>query len=295
MAEAEITNDVVTTEPQAETEVSFEAFSKLRKEGKIIGNEGGTERNSGGDQWDGERNEWVNTAPRDSQGRFSKVRESLAQSQRKTEYIQALQAGAVEPNDDMSPEEWALARNRMLANGTNVIKTEFPAEEKPAGEAEGGEQAIEEPLTPEQIKHNEAHEALHTRILAKLEAPEVKQLTKAMEYAVERGATPYFFDTLGNIAADFENSEAVLYHLGENPEKLAAFSFLTPDKLKGVMRTLSQQLDAQQKPAAPPKPKPPAPVGARASASAFDVNDESLSADEWARQRNESLARRGRH
>jgi len=251
---------------------------------------------AGGNQWDADKNAFVNKTPRDDQGRFAKVRESLARSEKRSTYVKAVLEGVVEPDEStMDADTWAAARNAQIARGSNrITPPEFP-DAKTGNEAEGGEQALaEEPLTPEQIKHNEAHEALHTRILAKLEAPEVKQLTKAMEYAVERGATPHYFDVLGNLAADCENSEAVLYHLGENPEKMAAFSFLTADKLKGVIRTLSQQLGAQQKPAAPPKPKPPNPVGARAASSAFDVNDESTDPDEWARQRNEQLAKRGR-
>jgi hypothetical protein len=251
---------------------------------------------AGGNQWDGEKNAFVNKTPRNEQGRFAKVRESLERSQKRSTYVKAVLEGAVEPDEHtMDADTWAAARNAQIARGTNSITPpEFPDENAGDG-AEGGENAIrEEPLTPEQIKHNEAHEEMHTRLLARLEAPEVKKLTTAMEYAVQRGATAYYFDTLGHVAADFDNREAVLFHLGENPEKLASYSFLSPERLKSVIRTLSQQLGAQQKPTAPPKPKPPDPVGARASSSAFDVNDESVDADTWARQRNEQVSKRGR-
>jgi hypothetical protein len=249
---------------------------------------------AGGNQWDGEKNAFVNKTPRNEQGRFAKVRESLERSQKRSTYVKAVLEGAVEPDEHtMDADTWAAARNAQIARGTNSITPpEFPDENAGDG-AEGGENAIrEEPLTPEQIKHNEAHEEMHTRLLARLEAPEVKKLTTAMEYALDRGATAYFFDTLGHVAADFDNREAVLFHLGENPEKLASYSFLSPERLKSVIRTLSQQLGA--KAAAPPKPKPPDPVGARASSSAFDVNDESIDADTWARQRNEQVSKRGR-
>jgi hypothetical protein len=251
---------------------------------------------AGGNQWDGDKNAFVNKTPRNEQGRFAKVRESLERSQKRSTYVKAVLEGAVEPDEHtMDADTWAAARNAQIARGTNSITPpEFPDENAGDG-AEGGENAIrEEPLTPEQIKHNEAHEEMHTRLLARLEAPEVKKLTTAMEYAVQRGATAYYFDTLGHVAADFDNREAVLFHLGENPEKLASYSFLSPERLKSVIRTLSQQLGAQQKPTAPPKPKPPDPVGARASSSAFDVNDESVDADTWARQRNEQVSKRGR-
>ena len=41
-------------------------------------------------------------------------------------------------------------------------------------------------------------------------------------------------------------------------------------------------------------PKPPSPVGG-GSSRAFDVSDESLSADAWFHKRNADLARRGKH
>jgi hypothetical protein len=245
-----------------------------------------------GNSWNGEK--WEDRTPRDDQGRFARIRANLAKANQKTEFLTALEKGAVEPSDDMEPELWARARNNQLRNRTAGIEMpELPAE-KTGDEAEGAGDAQAVELTPAEIAHNSAHEDLNVRLLARYETPEVKQLTSAMEYAAQRGATPYFFDQLGHIAADHENREAVLLHLGQNPEKLAAYSHLAPVQLKNVVHVLSQQLGAQQKPTAPPKPKPPDPVGARAATTAFDVNDESIDADTWARQRNESLAKRGR-
>ncbi|MFL6306894.1 MAG: hypothetical protein ACJ72H_25460 [Candidatus Sulfotelmatobacter sp.] len=251
---------------------------------------------AGGNQFDSEKNAFVNKTPRNEQGRFAKVRESLERSQKRSTYVKAVLEGAVEPDENtMDADTWAAARNAQIARGTSKITApEFPAE-KTGDEAEGAEtQAVE--LTPAEIAHNSAHEELNVRLLARLETKEVKQLTSAMEFAARAGATPYFFDQLGHIAADHDNREAVLFHLGQNPEKLAAYSRLAPDQLKNVVHVLSQQLGAQEKAAAhPPKPKPPDPVGARASSTAFDVNDESIDADTWARQRNESLAKRRRN
>jgi hypothetical protein len=259
---------------------------------------GGDDVALGGNEFDSATNSYKNRTPRDARdgkGRFQAVRESLERSQKRSDYVRSVLEGVVEPHESQDSETWAAARNAQIARGTNKITPpEFPDENAGDG-AEGLDNAVaEQPLTPEAIKHNELHEEMHTRLLARLEAPEVKKLTTAMEYALDRGATPYYFDTLGHVAADFDNGEAVLFHLGENPEKLASYSFLSPERLKSVIRTLSQQLGAQQKPTAPPKPKPPDPVGARASSSAFDVNDESVDADTWARQRNEQVSKRGR-
>ena len=298
MPEDVVANIEETTEPQAETEISFEAFSKLRKEGKIIGNEGGTERNSGGDQWDGEQNKWVNKAPRDSAGRFSKVRESLAQSQRKTEYIQALQAGAVEPNDDMSPEEWALARNRMLANGTNVIKTEFPAEKKPADAGAESNDAEQQELTPEEQHHFAKHEEVMARIAAKsVTDPEMGEARAGLSAALDRGAHPDAVRYLGHCIADVDNPYETFLVLGKNPDAMVTLTSLPPQAMRSVVRELSNELAAKSAAApvrepAPPKPKPPNPVGARAASSAFDVNDDSTDPETWARLRNEQLAKR---
>jgi hypothetical protein len=250
---------------------------------------------AGGNAWNGDQEKWENRTPREDQGsRFAKIRENLAKANRKTEFLKALQMGAIDPMDEsLDADTFAAARNAQIARGTNKISPPEFHDEQTGDGAEGGENAVaEQPLTPEQIKHNEAHEEMHTRLLARLEAPEVKKLTTAMEYAVQRGATPYFFDTLGHLAADFDNREQVLFHLGENPEKLTSYSLLSPERLKSVIRALSQQLGA--KATAPPKPKPPDPVGARASSSAFDVYDDSIDADTWARQRNEQLSKRAR-
>jgi hypothetical protein len=71
---------------------------------------------------------------------------------------------------------------------------------------------------------------------------------------------------------------------------------LPPQAMKNVVRELSIELAAKSSaaPAKEPKPKPPAPVGGRASSSAFDVNDDSLDVDTWAKLRNQQLAKRGR-
>jgi hypothetical protein len=92
----------------------------------------------------------------------------------------------------------------------------------------------------------------------------------------------------------------ILYHLCKNREDLRDIVALPPEKAVREIYRLEDKLTLTAAPApdkkpAEPKPKPPAPVGGRASATAFDVSDTSLSPDEWARQRNEQLAkRRGR-
>jgi hypothetical protein len=252
---------------------------------------------AGGNQWDGDKNAFVNKTPRNEQGRFAKVRESLERSQKRSTYVKAVLEGAVEPDEHtMDADTWAAARNAQIARGTNSITPpEFPDENAGDG-AEGGENAIrEEPLTPEQIKHNEAHQELHTRLVVRLESPEVQQLQRALHFATEKGATPFFLDSLGHIVSDHDNGEEILFHLGANQEKLAAYSLLSKGQLEGVIRGLSRELSTRKtQTVQAPKPKPPDPVSTRASSSAFDVHDESTDPETWARQRNEQVSKRGR-
>jgi hypothetical protein len=66
---------------------------------------------------------------------------------------------------------------------------------------------------------------------------------------------------------------------------------MTREQLKDIVRGLSRELAAGEKRIAP-KPKPPEPVGARATASAFDVSDENSDPEVWARERNKQVAAR---
>lgn len=99
----------------------------------------------------------------------------------------------------------------------------------------------------------------------------------------------------------------LLYVFGSDPKGLADFISLSQsDPLaaleqvfeykRGIKAELAKPRDGQGKFTVPETkkttaPKPPAPVGG-ASSRAFDVNDESLSENEWMRKRNAELARR---
>jgi hypothetical protein len=260
---------------------------------------GGDDVALGGNEFDSATNSYKNRTPRDARdgkGRFQAVRESLERSQKRSDYVRSVLEGVVEPHESQDSETWAAARNAQIARGTNKITPpEFPDENAGDG-AEGGENAIrEEPLTPEQIKHNEAHQELHTRLVVRLESPEVQQLQRALHFATEKGATPFFLDSLGHIVSDHDNGEEILFHLGANQEKLAAYSLLSKGQLEGVIRGLSRELSTRKtQTVQAPKPKPPDPVSTRASSSAFDVHDESTDPETWARQRNEQASKRGR-
>jgi hypothetical protein len=287
----ETVEQVPESQPPAESP-SFEQFSKDRKAGKVDATTGGDEIASGGNRWDGEKGKFVNPVRDEATGRFAKVRESLAQSERKSRYVAAVLAGTVAPTEEMDADSWAAARNAQVrAQADKITPPDFGEGEERS--ADGAGTPAEAQLTAEQIAHNAADQALQTRLRVRLEAPEVKSLVGAMATAAQRGATPFFFDELGHFAADHDNGEQILFHLGANPEKLTAYSFMTRDQLKDIVRGLSRELAAGEKRIAP-KPKPPEPVGARATASAFDVSDENSDPEVWARERNKQVAARRR-
>lgn len=100
------------------------------------------------------------------------------------------------------------------------------------------------------------------------------------------------------IAEESEDPHELTYHLAKNRDEFRRFASLSPEQtLREVLKLDFKIATAPPAPVqAEPKrkPAPPEPVGARASSSAFDVNDEKIDADEWARQRNEQLAKRRR-
>src|ERR1035438_7330462 len=242
-------------------QVPAEPPSKDGEAGKV---DAPDEASPGATQWDGERNKFVNSGRDETTGRFAKVRESLAQSERKSKYVAAVLAGTVQPDESMDPDTWAAARNAQVrAQADKITPPDFGERS-----ADGSETPAEPQLTAEQNEHNEADQALQTRLRVRLEAPEVKGLIGAMATAAQKGATPLFFDELGHFAADHENAEEILFHLGRNPEKLTAYSYMTREQLKDIVRGLSRELAAGEKRIAP-KPKPPEPVGARATQAAF--------------------------
>lgn len=245
-----------------------------------------------GSEWRNGR--WVN--PLGKTSRFAEVRKSLEQSQRESEWLRLAKGGNVRPTEEQDPETWAFLRNKEVSDAKlgKLTPPDFGPEQPADGSPE--ETPVVEP-TPEEVAHNAAHDQMQTRLRVRLEAPEVQGLVSSMEQAVERGATPLFFNDLGHFAANYPNGEQVLFHLGANPQKLLAYSMLSKGQLRDVVNGLSKELShsGNGKPRLTKAPTPPSPVGARATATAFDVNDEQSDPEEWARLRNEQVAkRRGR-
>lgn len=129
--------------------------------------------------------------------------------------------------------------------------------------------------------------------------PDYQEEFEALKKDVQSNDEPQLPDhVLKAIAEESDDPHEMTYYLATHREEFRRLATLTPSQtLKEVLKLdvkLSLQAPAPAKAPAPPKPKPPDPVGARASASGFDVNDESIDADTWARQRNEQVAKRRR-
>lgn len=112
---------------------------------------------------------------------------------------------------------------------------------------------------------------------------------------------------------DSEVLPDVLFTIGSDPKTLSDFLQLPPGKQLRYIAAVESEIHAElsgesaqtrdengkftaKEPPAKQQtraPKPPSPVGG-GSSKAFDVSDESLSAEEWSRQRNADLNRRGR-
>lgn len=133
--------------------------------------------------------------------------------------------------------------------------------------------------------------------------PEYKQSYSDLLADVESGDEPGLpHHVLRAIVEDADDPHQITFHLAENREEYRRFAQLNP--VQAVREVLRLELKLQgEKPTAPkpaqePKPRqtsapaPPEPVGARATAKAFDANDESLSADDWAKKRWEQVHKR---
>jgi hypothetical protein len=262
---------------------------------------GGDDVALGGNEFDSATNSYKNRTPRDARdgkGRFQAVRESLERSQKRSDYVRSVLEGGVEPDEStMDADTWAAARNAQIARGTNRITApEFPAERSADGATANN--TAEQELTPAEQAHFEAHDSFMSSVAAKIAIdPETRTARDGFAAALEKGTAPEAMKYLGHCIADTDNPHEVFLALGKNPEAVDLYSRLKPEGMRSAVLALSRELASRNthaKAAPAPKPKPPDPVGARASATAFDVNDESIDADTWARQRNEQLAKRWR-
>jgi hypothetical protein len=107
------------------------------------------------------------------------------------------------------------------------------------------------------------------------------------------------------IAEEADDPYEVTYHLIEHPEEWDKFTSLSAkEAVKAVIRLDANlaiaKISASNKEAPAPKkktpvtaaPEPPNPVGARATATEFDVNDPTIPVEEWLEKRNQQLSKK---
>lgn len=121
-------------------------------------------------------------------------------------------------------------------------------------------------------------------------------LVSDVESGTEPALPPYI---LKSIAEDAEDPHALTYHLAMNRDEYRRLAELPANQaVKEVLKLEFKLQQAKAAPAQEPKPRqtsappPPEPVATRSAAKGFDVTDETLSADEWAKKRNEQVFKR---
>lgn len=139
------------------------------------------------------------------------------------------------------------------------------------------------------------------------EYPDAKELINELFADIQGGAEPKLEPVaLQLLQEKSSNPYELTYHLAKNREDFQRLaSIKNPvDALVEIVR-LDTKLQLSKSAVATPvhaetpakvaKPRPPEPVGARQSSTAFDVNDDKLDPDTWAKLRNEQVAKaRGR-
>jgi hypothetical protein len=101
-----------------------------------------------------------------------------------------------------------------------------------------------------------------------------------------------FADLIYTIGSDPAELSKFVKMAKESPGKAIRYIALTESFIAEALEGKKAAKPAEEAPAKPKTnaPKPPSPVGG-ASSRAFDVSDDSLSADEWMRKRNKQLGR----
>jgi len=135
---------------------------------------------------------------------------------------------------------------------------------------------------------------------AKKAHADYEELVEGLVGDVKSGEEPELPQAvLKAIAEETDDPYSLTYHLTQNRDEYRRLAELTPNQaLKEVLKLefkLQREKEAAKAPAQEPKPRqtsappPPETVGARATAKAFDVNDETMPADEWLKKRNEQV------
>jgi hypothetical protein len=205
-----------------------------------------------------------------------------------TPAVKAETADANEP--PKRPELPKLSEYKGTIEEFDKETAEYPAKYAAYLEAERQSQerahSVQQRLNESEARANKAHADYKD---------EFKSLVADIANDEEPKLPPHIIAT---IAEEADDPHELTYQLAKNREEYRRFAALEPHQaLREVLKFEARiaHAPAPEKKPATPKPAPPAPVGARATSSAFDVNDENTDIAEWTRQRNAQEAkRRGR-
>src|SRR6185312_9576388 len=129
---------------------------------------------------------------------------------------------------------------------------------KPSGDQP--RQQVEQPFLPQTHAHFDRAKQ------AEASYPDLVEAVKAVPFTIST--------ELGRAMAELPNSADVLYKLAKSPDTLAQMDKLDLKQKVQELAKFSKNLRSSQ------------------STKAFDVTDESMSADEWAKKRNEQIRKR---
>ena len=204
----------------------------------------------------------------------------------------AKEATPAAPSEPTPPEIPNLVTFKGTAEEYDKLLNEYPKKLEAYLDAQRSvkekQQTLQQKITQSEAKTKQAHPDYES---------EFNKLLEDVKDGEEPGLPDYLLKT---IAEETDDPHAIAYHLAKNREEYKRLVSLSPAqalreviKLEIKLGTPAPAPEVKPAPKAAEKFTPPEPVGARATSKAFDVNDESMSAEEWARKRNEQLSKRG--
>lgn len=196
-----------------------------------------------------------------------------------------------EPEGDVSFEDFSRLREKGLTGLEPEGEPGAPEKAESEAPAEQSEPAAEQQRIA-QAKNDE-----FVRSLAIKSQTSDPQLAEAIDKLASFNAPAPLVDAVGVVLSGLPrgNGSEVLKVLAQGPGLLQLLSYQqTPEAFEVLIIGISDEIAAAQKPTSKPKvtaaPPPPQPVVTRNAMEAFNVNDETLSPERWALERNRQLA-----
>lgn len=247
---------------------------------------------------------------RDDKGKFSKkveftpeqqeafdraFRKREAKLRREFEQQYAAKTSVVQPTAGEKPE--TAAPTRPEPPKLSTYKGTIEEFEKELAEYPAKLQAFHDATSQQQQKRQSIEKKLSSSESKTVKAhPDYKDEFQSLADDIKNNDEPALPPhVLQAIAEESEDPHGLTYYLAKNREEHRRLAELSPAAALREVLKLDLKIAAEPAPAKVEpkvKPKPPEPVGGRQVTSAFDVSDESMDSDEWARKRNKQLADR---